>query len=176
MQDFANDYEQITKDAIAFYNGAIPDYAFPSVDDVVARFTWKVTRKPLPDSNAVDGMLGSRDLEEMIKEEVRQEQQQTFNKAIKGLHDQMTSMIKNIHNQASGKKAINENTLDNLARLLTRFPSLNISGCPKLAKAYEDAKQLLKYDASATADQVVKDDLTSKSEKIINDLSKFYGG
>ena len=176
VEDFLNDYEQISNDAVAFYNGAIAQDAFPSVDEVRSRFTWKITRKPLPDSNSVDGMLGSRELEEQIKEEVREEQQQTFNKAVNGLHDQIKSMIKNIHNQASGKKAINESTLDNLARLLDRFPSLNISGCPKLAKAYEDAKQLLKYDATETGDQAVKDELTGQSQKIINDLSKFYGG
>ena len=169
-------FQEMKDNAIAKYNGKLDESDFPTVEHLMEKFSWRIERKPLPDSNAFDNALGSKELEEQIRNEVKETLTKTFNTAIQNVTERFIEHVTNIHKQLNGENAVADATLTNFAEFMEILPDMNVSGCPKIAKAYEDAKYLFKYDATATKDQSVKDELSSKSESILNDLTAIYGG
>ena len=176
LADFLNSYEQLRSDAIVEYQGVLSADHFLTVEQVALKFGWSMDIRPLPNSNAFDNKLGSREAEEEIKKSTINSFKETHNKGLEKLFTKTKEFIQNINNQSKGIKGIADSTLDNFAEFLSILPDLNIFGDKTIAKAYEDAKQLLKYDASATTDQSVKDELADKSQSILDDLNQFYGG
>ena len=177
VQTIKDRFIEMRDNSIAKYNGKLDINCFPlDVEEVANKFSWNLTRKTLPDVNALDDALDSKELEQEIRDDVSKQLTETYNSAIQNVITRLGDFVKNILNQANGGKAIGETTLTNFAEFMKMLPDLNISGCPKIQKAYENSIQLLQYDASATADQSVKDDLIEKSKSILNDLDAIgYG-
>lgn len=176
VEDIKDNFQTMKDNAIAKYNGKLLDADFPSVEELMDKFSWNMDRKTLPDANALDDALGSKELEQEIRDEVTKNLTDTYNSAIKNTITRLGDFVKNILNQASGTKAISEQTLDNFAQFMQMLPDLNISGCSKIQKAYDDCTKLFKYDPSATSDQSVKDELIEQSKSILSDLDAIgYG-
>jgi len=170
VTDFLDNYVQLKDNAIAEFNGAVDGFYYPSLEEVQNKFSWSFKKNALPDANAFDQKLGNLELEQEMRDDVSSKYKELISIAVLNVVDRLKIDIQKIKSQASGDKAVNEATLNNFASFLTMLPDLNISGCPKIAKAYEDAKQLLKHSPSATADQSIKDVLIEKTTSILNDL------
>jgi len=176
VSEILDRFQEMKDNAIVKYNGKLDESDFPTVEYLMEKFSWRIERKPLPDANAFDNALGSKELEDQIRDEVKETLTKTFNSAIQNVIERFIEHITKINKQLNGDDAVADATLTNFAEFMEILPDLNVSGCPKIEKAYEDAKYLFKYDATATKDQSVKDELSSKSESILNDLTAIYGG
>ena len=176
VEDFCNSYEQLKQDALAELNGVVPEDFFPSVEEVRSKFGFELDIRSIPTSNILDNKLGNKEAEEEIRTSTAKALEKTMNESIKNVFDRFITQIENINTQSKGKKGIADTSLDNFANFLSILPELNIFKDKAIDKAYEDAKQLLKYDAEQTKDQSVKDELADKSQSILDDLNQFYGG
>ena len=170
-------FTEMRDNAIVKYNGRLTEEDYPTLEELISKFSWNVKRSTLADANALDNALGSQELEKEIRDEVLENQQKLFNNAVENVVKRFEEHLKNILKQTDNSVGVAETTITNFSVFLKLLPDLNISGCPKIEKACEDAKKLIAMSSNNSAsDQLVKEDIAKQSQSILTDLTAIYGG
>jgi len=157
VADFIGAYQSIKADAPARLNGLYDATQWPSVDTVESKFTFQTRYLPCPSHGtwgvwlAESAKTGETELRERIQE------------ALQRLVDRCR--------ETDGK--LYQSVFSNLSDLLALVPDLNISECPVIAQAAQQAGELAKLDADAIRDS--KHARNQAADKAAQILAAFGG-
>lgn len=122
---------------------------YPPLDEVLSRFKFRVSVRPLTDVNDIRVMteipeLERRRLEEEVQTETKAAMQESLKYALDKLHGPIANMAKQLQKYQAGEtKILHESLVDNILEMAEAAKVLNITNDPKVNELAAWAHELV---------------------------------
>jgi len=173
VEDLATNYEELVKDALVEWGGALSKDDFPSHNELLAKFFFDVEISPVPTANSFSDKLGVDDYLKHHKKRIIAEEQSKMKDATKHVYKSTVSQLEKL---VGLKTKMRDDTLEIIRTHVAMMPKLNISKCSKLDAVHLKMRELIDgINIDATSDEAVRDDLNKNAKAIMDDFMVGYG-
>tara|TARA_R110002020_G_scaffold157450_5_gene340258 strand:- start:14 stop:889 length:876 start_codon:yes stop_codon:yes gene_type:complete len=159
---------------------------YPSVEEIVSRFTMALTYRPLPDTHdfRIDNL--SHDRNEELRVNIESDVDQSISDAMQSVEDRLVDTVSHLGevcakygHDAKGKVVgrFKDSTVEKVTELAELLPHLNITDDPRIAKAATELKAKL---SNITPDKIKnslgeRERITADTKSILDNLGGVYG-
>lgn len=159
---------------------------YPSVEEIVGRFTMKLTYRRVPETEdfRIDNL--SHDRNEKLRVEIQTDVDDCINDAMKSVEDRLVDTVSHLGevcakygHDAKGKVIgrFKDSTVEKVTELAELLPHLNITDDPRIAKAATELKAKL---SNITPDKIKnslgeRERIAADTKSILNNLGGVYG-
>ena len=159
---------------------------YPSVEEIVGRFTMKLTYRLVPDTHdfRIDNL--SHDRNEKLRVDIQTDVDDCIKDAMKSVEDRLVDTVSHLGevcakygHDAKGKVIgrFKDSTVDKVTELAKLLPHLNITDDPRIAKAATELKDKL---SNITPDKIKnslgeRERIVADTKSILDNLGGVYG-
>jgi hypothetical protein len=159
---------------------------YPSVEEIVGRFTMKLTYRLVPDTHdfRIDNL--SHDRNEKLRVDIQADVDDCIKDAMKSVEDRLVDTVSHLGevcakygHDAKGKVIgrFKDSTVDKVTELAKLLPHLNITDDPRIAKAATELKDKL---SNITPDKIKnslgeRERIVADTKSILDNLGGVYG-
>jgi hypothetical protein len=159
---------------------------YPSVEEIVGRFTMKLTYRLVPDTHdfRIDNL--SHDRNEKLRVDIQTDVDDCIKDAMKSVEDRLVDTVSHLGevcakygHDAKGKVIgrFKDSTVDKVTELAKLLPHLNITDDPRIAKAATELKDKL---SNITHDKIKnslgeRERIVADTKSILDNLGGVYG-
>ena len=159
---------------------------YPSVEEIVGRFTMKLTYRLVPDTHdfRIDNL--SHDRNEKLRVDIQTDVDDCIKDAMKSVEDRLIDTVSHLGevcakygHDAKGKVIgrFKDSTVDKVTELAKLLPHLNITDDPRIAKAATELKAKL---SNITPDKIKnslgeRERIVADTKSILDNLGGVYG-
>ena len=159
---------------------------YPSVEQIVSRFTMSLTYRPIPDTHdfRIDNL--SHDRNEELRVSIESDVDDCINDAMKSVKDRLVDTVSHLGevcakygHDPKGKVIgrFKDSTVEKVVELAELLPDLNITDDPRIAKAATELKAKL---SNITPDKIKnslgeRERIVADTKSILDNLGGVYG-